>query len=90
VHISTSDVSKFWLAYDLAVTRPAAEWQNIFGQEYFNKRSPGLEDYFVTKIRSEADFVRTLQRLPGFYAGIRDNSLAVAGNRPKSRKVFGA
>ena len=88
VHISTSDVSNFWHAYDLAVTRPAAEWQDIFRQEYFNKRSPGLEDYFVTKIRSEADFVRTLQRLPKFYASIRDASLALAGNLPEIKKSF--
>ena len=39
MQISTSDVSNFWHAYDLAVTRPAAEWQDIFRQEYFNKRS---------------------------------------------------
>lgn len=88
VHISTSDVSNFWHAYDLAVTRPAAEWPDIFRQEYFNKRSPGLEDYFVTKIQSEADFVRTLQRLPRFYAGIRDDSLAVAGNLPEIKRSF--
>jgi hypothetical protein len=88
VHISTSDVSNFWHAYDLAVSRPAAEWQEIFLQEYFDKRSPGLEDYFVTKIRSEADFVRTLQRLPKFYAGIRDESLALAENLPEIKKSF--
>jgi len=88
VHISTSDVSNFWHAYDLSVTRPAAEWQDIFRQEYFNKRSPGLEDYFVTKIRSEADFVRTLQRLPKFYASIRDDSLALVGNVPEIKRTF--
>ena len=88
VHISTSDVSNFWHAYGLAITRPVAEWEDIFRREYFNKRSQGLEDYFVTKIRSEANFVRTLQRLPKFYAGIRDNSLAVAGNLPEIKKSF--
>jgi hypothetical protein len=88
VRIATSDVSNFWHAYDLSVTRPAAEWQEIFRREYFNKRSPGLEDYFVTKIRSEADFVQTLQRLPKFYAGIRDDSLALAGNLPEIKKSF--
>jgi hypothetical protein len=88
VHISISDVSNFWHAYDLAVTRPAAEWQEIFRREYFNKRSPGLEDYFITKIRSETDFVRTLQRLPTFYAGVRDDSLAVAGNLSEIKKSF--
>jgi len=88
VHISTSDVSNFWHAYDLSVTRPAAEWQDIFRREYFNKRSPGLEDYFVTKIRSEADFVQVLQRLPKFYAGIRDGSLGLAGNLPEIKRSF--
>jgi hypothetical protein len=88
VHISTLDISNFWHAYDLAITRPAGEWEDIFRREYFNKRSQGLEDYFVTKIPSEADFVRTLQRLPKFYAGIRDNSLALERNLPEIKKSF--
>lgn len=88
VHISTLDIENFWHAYDLAVARPTAEWLDIFREEYFNKRSRGLEDYFVTKISSEADFVQALQRRPKFYAGIRDGTLGLAGNLPEIKQSF--
>ena len=88
VHISTSDIENFWHAYDLAATRPAAEWLDVFKEEYFNKRSRGLEDYFVTKIQSEADFIHVLQRRPKFYTGTRDSTLRLAGSLPEIKQSF--
>lgn len=88
VRISTLDIANFWHAYDLAGSRPAAEWLDIFRQEYFNKRSRGLEDYFVTKINSEANFVQALQRRPKFYAGIRDSNLGITASLPEIKQSF--
>ncbi|MBC3540585.1 hypothetical protein H7U12_12905 [Rufibacter sp. H-1] len=72
----TTDVHNFWKAYDLAAKNPARQ-QEIFEQEYFNKASVGLQDYFASKIGSVEQFLNNLNNKTAFFPAIRRNTLAV-------------
>lgn len=74
--VVTSDIHNFWTAYDLA-QKDTANRESIFIKNYFEKASPGLQDYFTSKIGSVSYFMSNQRVKPKFYAAIRENTLAV-------------
>ncbi|PWU00768.1 MAG: hypothetical protein C5B52_08380, partial [Bacteroidetes bacterium] len=72
----TSDIHNFWEAYDSA-QKNTINQETIFERYYFNNASPGLQDYFVLKIKSVRSFVKNLDSKPKFYRAIRFNTLAI-------------
>lgn len=72
----TDDIHHFWKAYDRVLTDTTRR-KEIFVRDYFNHASPGLQDYFATKIGTIDQFVRNQARKPRFYAAIRQNTLAI-------------
>ena len=83
----TSDINLFWRAYDL-VTKDPAHQEDIYKREYFDKGSPGLQDYFSIKIRSVDQFVKNQRAKPDFYRSIRVNTLRIAAMTPQIRAGF--
>ena len=57
----TEDIPRFWRAYDLAA-RDTAHAVQLFQREYFDRASPGLREYFDSKIKSVPEFVANQRR----------------------------
>lgn len=72
----TTDIHNFWKAYD-AAQKDTAHIKDIFQKEYFDKATPGLQDYIATKIGTIESFVQNQKSKPKFYAAIRKNTLSV-------------
>jgi hypothetical protein len=83
----TSDIDLFWKAYDLAAKNPTRK-EEIYQREYFDKGSVGLQDYYTSKIKSTAEFVKNLERKPRFYQAIRTNTQRIASMTPQIRAGF--
>ena len=83
----TSDITQFWRAYDLAAKDPAHA-EAIYQREYFDKGSPGLQDYFQLKIESVKLFVKNQQAKPAFYRSIRPATLRIDAFAPQIRAGF--
>ncbi|MBC7937227.1 MAG: hypothetical protein H7Y86_17925 [Rhizobacter sp.] len=72
----TTDIHNFWTAYD-AAEKDTANRQQIFIDQYFNKATPGLQDYYLMKIGSVAAFVKNQDQKKDFYKAIRANTLKI-------------
>lgn len=83
----TSDIDLFWRAYDLAAKDPTHA-EAIYQREYFDKGSPGLQDYYQLKIGSVKEFVENQRTKPAFYRAIRPNTLRIATLAPQIRAGF--
>jgi uncharacterized protein YjaZ len=90
----TTDIHNFWAAYD-AAAKDTANRKHIFIDKYFSKATPGLQDYYFTKISSVDAFVRNQDRKKEFYKAIRPNTLAIdamkeeiTGNLVKLKELY--
>jgi hypothetical protein len=83
----TSDITRFWRAYDLAA-KDSAHAEAIYQREYFAKGSPGLQDYFGLRIGSVKEFVQNQRAKPNFYRAIRPNTLRIKDLAPQIRAGF--
>ena len=83
----TTDIDLFWRAYDHAQRDPAHAAQ-IYDQEYFDRGSVGLQDYYTLKIRNTDLFVKNQRAKPEFYRAIRPNTLRLAAIMPQIRAGF--
>jgi hypothetical protein len=83
----TTDIHQFWKAYD-AAKKDTAQMTEIFQKEYFDKATPGLEDYIATKIGSIDLFVNSQKAKPRFYAAIRKNTLSIDTMKDEIFKGF--
>ncbi|RYY71952.1 MAG: hypothetical protein EOO13_01325 [Chitinophagaceae bacterium] len=72
----TTDIHNFWKAYD-AAAKDTAHRKQIFQDRYFGKGTPGLRDYYITKIGSVEAFVQNQDKKKAFYKAIRPNTLAI-------------
>ncbi len=72
----TTDIHHFWQAYD-AAQKDTAHIKEIFQALYFDKATPGLEDYIATKIGTIEAFVASQKAKRKFYAAIRNNTLSI-------------
>jgi hypothetical protein len=85
------DVPRFWLAYDLAKQkRSASEKAAIFRQHYLANGSAGLVEYHWIKTQSMERLVKKIEESPGFYEGIRQQTLKAAAYEPQIRDGFDA
>ena len=78
----TEDIPRFWRAHDLA-DRDTAHAVPIFQREYFDQASPGLRDYFDSKIKSVPTFVANQRRKVRYYRSIRALTLRVDSLKPQ-------
>ncbi len=83
----TSDIHNFWKAYD-AVQKDTAHAADIYNKQYFEKASPGLQDYFRSRIFSTEAFVANQRKKVKFYAAIRANTLRVDATKDQMRASF--
>lgn len=70
--IITSDINNFYHAFDLAV-QDTANAEKIFKENYFSVGSPGLKDFYKSKIHSKEEFTDFVMFFQGFYQSIRSD-----------------
>ena len=83
----TTDIHNFWNAFD-KVQKDTARREQIFIEDYFNKSSPGLKDYFSSKIGTTASFAKNQAGKPEFYKAIRKNTLSIDTMKGTIYKYF--
>lgn len=86
----STDINNFYRAFDLAL-KDSVKAKQIFRKEYFLKGSDGLQDFFVTKIRDEDQFVKTVFQYKDVYAKARHTVLqttAIKGPICKNAATF--
>ncbi|MFN8253444.1 MAG: DUF2268 domain-containing putative Zn-dependent protease [Ferruginibacter sp.] len=83
----TEDIHHFWEAYD-AVQKDTSHAVDIYNRLYFGKATPGLRDYFSSRIYSAEAFVANQKRKKQFYPAIRNNTLQVDAFKKQMRASF--
>lgn len=83
----TADVHRFWKAYDRA-QKDTANRLDIYRKYYIQPGTPGLQDYFSTKVFNLKNFVAGHDKRPNFYAAIRNNTHAVEQQKPQMIASF--
>jgi hypothetical protein len=87
VQLVTTDIPRFWKAFDDAAGKDSATRVHIFADEYLTGGSVGLQDFARIKLkgRSKDSTVTATEELahataewPRLYAGIRTSSMKVA------------
>ncbi|MDR5589057.1 DUF2268 domain-containing putative Zn-dependent protease [Christiangramia sp. SM2212] len=69
-NIITSDIENFYQAFDLA-TKDSANAESLFNKYYFKKGSPGLNDFYKTKIQSKEKFTEFVLAFEDYYQSIK-------------------
>jgi len=82
--IVTSDIDRFWKAYDAAKPDYCL---GVFQREYFEKGSAGLKAFKRARI-DQCSFIETLASHPGYYASIRESSLRVSSMKEPIQASF--
>lgn len=77
----TTDIDHFWEAYDLA-QKDTANRLKIYRQYYIDKGTPGMLDYFVSKVYNMQSFLNGHNRRAKFYEAIRKNTLSIEKQKP--------
>jgi tetratricopeptide (TPR) repeat protein len=83
----TTDVHHFWEAYDQAL-KDTSHFTQIMKKLYFNKASPGMNDYMGAKVSSIDYFIKHIRKAPAFYAAIRKNTLMTDQYKPAFMASF--
>ena len=88
VPLVTTDIDNFWAAYPVAM-RDTAQAYRVFQEQYFDKSSVGLKEYFRRKYNGNAHlFARRITQRPRYYASVRSTTLAVADQKPQVLQAF--
>jgi predicted Zn-dependent protease DUF2268 len=90
VQLITSDIGRFWLAYDRARRAPDRLRRiAIFTSDYVERGTPGLIDYYVSKIGSVEKLSDFVDRHPRYYDAVREATSRVAAMDPEIREALG-
>lgn len=83
----TDDIHNFWEAY-ARVQKDTARAIELYTIYYFEKASPGLQDYYNSRIFSVENFVANQKKKPAFYRAIRQNTLKVDNFKAQIQQSF--
>lgn len=80
----TTDIAHFWYAVDHADDDLAT----ALAREYFDKGSPGLENFRRLRIRDAQTLAGTIRRAPKYYAALRQSTRRIDEFIPQMRAAF--
>ena len=87
--VVTSDIDRFWRAYDRAAKATTfRDTLRAFFEDYYLDASPGLVDFIRSRIGSEYDLIATIKRHPGYYRAMRPATARVEATAPAVRHVL--
>jgi hypothetical protein len=85
----TRDIDNFWRAFDLAAEETDRKKKiAIYQRDYLDKGSAGLRDFVRMRIKSAENLFNTIEKLPNFYASVRQSTLRVREMERQMRKSF--
>jgi Predicted Zn-dependent protease (DUF2268) len=85
VRFVTSDIDRFWQAFDEAAKSNDAE--NVYERLYLSKGTAGLKDFFAATNQSAFSLAETVDEHPKYYRSIRKNTLGLAKDSSLQNKV---
>lgn len=83
--IYTIDITRFWAAYDASTSNTLAD---VLQSEYFDRGSPGLEDFIFRRVHSAEALARTVTRHPRYFSSARESTLRIDDFKPEIRAAF--
>ena len=87
--IVTSDIVKFWSAYDLFSSGMSHQDSlRILFESYLLNASPGLEDFIQARIGGAIPLLRTINNHSKFYASMREPTLQAVDFKGPMRQAF--
>lgn len=76
--IITSDIDRFWMAYDSAgTTTDTLKQQQFFQQLYIDKATEGLKSFMKICSYDAPLYVRLIKKYPKFWPSVRKNTLMI-------------
>ncbi|HZH41158.1 MAG TPA: DUF2268 domain-containing putative Zn-dependent protease [Gemmatimonadales bacterium] len=89
VRVVTTDIDRFWQAYDRAAKAPTfRDTLRAFFEDYYLDASPGLVDFIRSRIGSEYDLIATIKRHPGYYRAMRPATARIQAAAPAVRRAL--
>jgi hypothetical protein len=85
VQFVTSDIARFWKAYDSCKVTPENSIA-IYDQMYFEQGSQGLKAFKRVSIKNTQNFVSAITKFKLYYESIRLNTFKLKGIEPIVRK----
>jgi len=80
--IVTTDVARFWQAFDDAAKVPADQRVSIYTKEYFDLGSQGFKDYVSLRSFTPEKFTEHVEQNRAYYTEIRPYIGQVVGQKP--------
>lgn len=81
--VHTSDIDRFWLAYDSArTTKDTLKQQQYFQQIYIDPGTEGLHAFMKARNYDAGLWAKLINRYPKFWTSIRPNTLKVKNQAP--------
>lgn len=84
----TSDIPRFWAAYDKAMKLAPSQRADVFQREYLDKASDGMKDWIRVRQVTAESLTRFVNRSPKFFGSIRETTLKIAPQRPATLAAF--
>lgn len=76
--ISTSDIDRFWIAFDsVKAVKDTTKQIELIQRLYIDRSTPGLKAFMKVRKYNAAIAVRVINKYPNFWASIRPNTLQV-------------
>jgi tetratricopeptide (TPR) repeat protein len=85
----TTDIARFWAAYDKAMSAPAQERAAILQREYIDPGTVGLKDFAASGRVNAKNLAQSIESRQGFFRTIRPLTLALEAQRPSTIAAFG-
>ena len=87
-YIVTSDVTRFWRAFDDAAKVPMAERAAVYDREYLTPATTGLKDFAAARHVTVASFTQHVEAGRAYYSQVRPYIGQVIGQKPVIEAAF--
>ena len=84
----TTDISRFWLAYDKAMSVAPKDRAAILQREYIDRGTPGLKDFNRSGRVSAEGLAKAIESSPNFFKAIRPLSAGIDRQRAETIRAF--
>jgi len=84
----TTDIARFWAAYDKAMAATAEERVAIFQRDYIGPGTVGLKDFAASGRLNAKTLVRTIDTHPNFFKAIRPITTRFEAQLPRTVVAF--
>ena len=87
--IYTSDIDRFWQAYDsVKKVNDTTLQKQIIQALYMDKATPGLKNFMAVRQHSAERHLKNIQRFPRFWTTVRPRTIKIEGYRQEIEEVM--